>query len=277
MTGLDPLIRALDAAAIDGRTVDLWWRDDDLEAPSEALDHLLAALAPHGIVPALAAVSARLSGEAVAALGDSGAVMFSHGWTHTNHAPPAEKSSEFGPHRPIEDRLTDCRDARMRLSAIAGDRAVPCFVPPWNRIGDDLADRLAETGLRALSGFVGFGRAPQPAAVPRLDTHVDLIDWRGTRRPISVEGAAAAVATWVERRLAEDHDTGVDAPIGILSHHRVTDRAAWASWKPLWALLAAHPAARWLPPRQALSVVGVSREDVTGTGVAAERDRGRYT
>ena len=123
MTGFELLARALDAAGAAGHDVNLWWRDDDLEAPSEALDHLLAALAPHGIVPALAAIPARLVGEAVAALEGSDAVVFPHGWTHANHAPGAEKSSEFGPHRPITDRLTDCRDARLSLSVIAGDRA----------------------------------------------------------------------------------------------------------------------------------------------------------
>ena len=107
-----------------------------------------------------------------------------------------------------------------------------------------------------MSGFVGMGRTPRPASVPRLDTHVDLIDWRGTRAPISVDGAAAALAAWIERKLAKDDDTGVDGPIGILSHHRVTDRAAWASWVPLLALTAAHPAVRWLCPREALSMVG---------------------
>lgn len=274
MTGLDPLSRALDAAEAAGRVVTLWWRDDDLEAPSEALDWMLAALTPHGIAPALAAVSARVSAEAVAALDGNGVVLFPHGWSHADHAPMAEKSSEFGPHRPIETRLTECRDARLRLAVIAGDRALPCFVPPWNRIADDLAGRLHEAGMLALSGFVRLGRPPGPASVPRLDTHIDLIDWRGSRRPIGVEGAAAALCAWVEHRLAGKDDGGVDAPIGFLSHHRVTDRAAWASWSPMLALTAAHPAVCWLTPRAALSAVGTALPDAIELANVAGQSKG---
>lgn len=261
MTEFDSLSRALDAAEAAGRTVALWWRDDDLETPSHALDWMLETLAPHGIVPALAAVSARVSAEAVTALDGSEAALFPHGWSHANHAPTAEKSTEFGPHRPIEARLTECRDARLRLAVIAGDRALPCFVPPWNRIADDLAGRLHEAGMLALSGFVRLGRPPAGASVPRLDTHIDLIDWRGSRRPIGAEGTAAALCAWIEHRLTGQDDSGVDAPIGFLSHHRVTNRAAWASWNSLLALTAAHPAVCWLTPWAALSAVGTALPD----------------
>lgn len=252
--GVDQLRAALDRVAAAGGTVRLWWRDDDLERPGPALDTLLGTLGEHGIVPALAAIAGRVTPEAVAALAGGPARLFVHGWQHSNHAGPGGRKSEFGPERPAEARLAEIAEGRRRLDRLAGDRALPCFVPPWNRIGDDLLHRLGETGVTALSGFAAPGRTVPAAAVPRLDTHVDLIDWRGGREPLPGDAAAAALAARIRTPASgECHESPVDGPIGILSHHLVTGAAAWRAWRPLLALLAGHPAVRWLNPAEALT------------------------
>ena len=275
-SGLDRLCAGLDAVATAGGSVALWWRDDDLERPTPALAALLDALGEHGIAPALAAVGGRLVPEAVTALAGGPARLLVHGWLHADHSAPGSKKSELGPERPAEVRLAEVAEARRRLAALAGERALPCLVPPWNRIGDDLLARLPETGVTALSAFAAPGRIPPPAAVPRLDTHVDLIDWRGGRAPLSGEAAALALAAGVGIRApaaaeqtatAGHHETRVDGPIGILSHHLVTDAAAWRAWRPLLAALAAHPAVRWLDPAAALAAVG----GVPAVGTATRR------
>lgn len=260
---IDGLRATLDGIAAAGRTVGLWWRDDDLERPTPALDALLDALGGHGIAPALAAVAGRLTPEAVAALAGSSARLFVHGWLHADHAAPGARKSEFGPERPAQVRLAEVAQGRQRLAALAGDRALACFVPPWNRLGDDLLGRLGEAGIAALSGFAPWTRPAPAAAVPRLDAHVDLVDWRGTRLALPAEVAAAALEARLRPpRSGDPAESPVDGPIGILSHHLVTGAAAWREWRPLLVALCGHPAVRWLDPAAALAAVGA----VAGAG-----------
>ena len=250
------LLATLDAVGATGRTVALWWRDDDLERPSVRLDALLGAVAEHGIVPALAAVAGRMLPETLGALQASPAPLFVHGWRHADHAAAGAKKAEYGPERPLEVRLAEIAEGRRRLSALAGDRLVACFVPPWNRLGADLLGRLRETGMTALSGFAPWAGAPAPADVPRLDTHVDLIDWRNGRTALTAAAVAAALETRIRAAARPGcRESSMDGPIGILSHHLVTDPAAWRAWQPLWAATAGHPAVRWLDPRSALAAV----------------------
>lgn len=246
MTVLDTLSAYLDRRAGQGRPLALWWRDDDLETLSPELTLCLETLSEVGIAAAFAAIPSGLTPTAVEALESTGSVLFVHGWAHTNHASAEEKKCEFGTGRPVADRLAEIARSWERLRGIGGDRAVACFVPPWNRIGADLLPALADTGIVALSGFASPKRPAPPASVPRLDTHVDLIDWRGTGAPIPGETFAARII---------EHD-GVDGPVGILSHHRVTDRGAWTDWQPILRLLSAHPAVQWLSPGDALARVG---------------------
>src|SRR3546814_16352288 len=66
------------------------------------------------------------------------------------------------------------RDLSSRLF---GDRWLPVLVPPWNRIADAVAERLAELGSRGLSAFGGAGRTFP--GILRLGCRVDPVDWHG--------------------------------------------------------------------------------------------------
>jgi len=249
----DDLARALDEAGAAGRTVAFWWRDDDLETETAALAPFLDAVGGAGIDPARAAVPGGLDEGAVARVRTMPcARLLPHGWRHANHGGAEAKKSEYGPERPVEIRLDEIRRSWARLSTLAGDRALPIFVPPWNRVAADLADRLGETGLMALSTYRGRPGSDDG----RLDTHVDLIDWRNGRRPL----AAAQVVDLIVQRMA-----WVAGPIGLLSHHLVTPGAAWADWAPVWSLIAEHPAARWVSPEQALCMVAGDGADISDT------------
>lgn len=247
MSAPDILARYLDARGEADRPLEFWWRDDDLETPSPELSRCLEALGAYDIPAAFAAVPSGLTEAAVRGLEGSGSVLFVHGWSHTNHAPTGEKKAEFGADRPLADRLADVARGWDRLRMLGGGRATACFVPPWNRIGTDLLAHLHEAGITAVSAFASPKHPAPSASVPRLDTHIDLIDWRGTGGPIPA-------STLVDRLLTQD---GVDGPVGILSHHRVTDAGAWDAWRPVLAQLSRHPAVRWLSPGEALARVGV--------------------
>ena len=136
--------------------------------------------------------------------------------------------------------MEDVRAAHSRLLDLAGARYLPCFVPPWNRIGSDLIDHLPDVGISGLSTFqsrlVSGSPIPEKAGQPkrspaRLETHVDLIDWRSGKVPKHADTVARQLAALLEGQ------GGVRIePIGILSHHLVTDAPAWRSWTPLWSL-----------------------------------------
>lgn len=226
---MEALIRALDARAEAGRPARFWLRDDDAEVPGAALDRLigLAEGLPLtlAVIPAAtgAALASRLAGEA----GISVAV---HGWSHTNHAPPGEKSQELGAHRPPQVVLGELARGFARLSDLHGPRFVPLLVPPWNRIAPQVVEGLPALGFRALSVF----GPERPGPLPMVNTHVDVIDWRGTRggRP-----DAELVAEIVARMAV--------GPVGLLTHHRVHDAAVWSFLGRLLAVTRQHPGCRW--------------------------------
>jgi hypothetical protein len=231
--GWEALAQALDARAAAGRPAGLWLRDDDAVAPTAALDRLLAlaeglpltiAAIPAGATPALAARLAGVAGVRVAV----------HGWAHANHAGPGEKSQELGPHRPAGTVAAELAQGLARLRDLFGPQCLPLLVPPWNRISPGVAALLPGTGLAALSVF-----GPEtPGPVPQVNTHLDPIDWRGTRggRPGPVLAAELAA------RIAAGA-----AVTGILTHHLVHDAAVWDFLACLVAATRGHPGAAWLP------------------------------
>jgi predicted glycosyltransferase len=234
---LAPLRDALDRAGDDGRRVDLWWRDDDAVAATPALERLLA-LVP-GAPILIAAIPARVApslGQRLAGLRHVSLAV--HGLTHDNHAPSGAKAAEFGPHRPLP---VLCREAADAL-AIARDRLppgqiLPVFVPPWNRMADDLARDLPRLGYAGLSAAGG----PAIAGLSRADAGLDMIDWRGSR---SLRDPAALVGALVRQA-----GGGAQAPLGLLTHHLAHDEAIWDFLAELLPLLARHPAVRLRDPK----------------------------
>jgi len=230
----EALIRALDLRAAIGNPARLWLRDDDAIAPTAALDHLLS-LTEAAHIPVTLAVIPADSGAALAqhlraAPGVSVAV---HGWSHSNHAPASEKKQELGAHRPVAAVLAELSRGFNHLAALHGDQFTRALVPPWNRIAPQVVAGLPALGFKALSVF-----GPEAAAPLRvINTHVDVIDWRGTR-----SGRADAV---LMEEIAEAMLHG-DKPVGLLTHHLVQDAQVWGFLQRLFALTANHPGCRWV-------------------------------
>lgn len=249
MTSWPALKAEIDRWVEEGRTATFWWRDDDATHPTPELDRLLriagetAAPIALAVIPADAdnALAARLSSE-------DGVDVLQHGYAHGNHEPDDRPKSELGPAREPEDAMRELAEGWKRLSALFGGKALPVLVPPWNRIDPGLVERLPEIGLHGLSAFKP---RPKPAATEKLvrvNTHVDIIDWRGGRGFRGEASALAATLDHLERRRESTVDP--TEPTGILSHHLDHDEGCTAFLARLGALATGHPGAAWVSARE---------------------------
>lgn len=233
----EELARSQDA----GHQVCLWLRDDDAVSVTPALIRLAETCATNCAPYLVAVIPSRADHELAAFLASQPlAEVAPHGWTHQNRAMKGERKQEFPIHRPRSEILHELDLARTRIDGLFGNKFVPIYVPPWNRIAPEVAILLKDTGFRALSAL---GRRAMFAAfspVHELNTHLDIIDWRGSRGGRDLDALVAELAghiAWARQN---------DAPaIGILTHHLVHDEIAWRFVEELFAETAPHAAVRW--------------------------------
>ena len=224
-----------------GRQAAFWWRDDDAVAATPALDRLLAL--SQGVPLALAVVPGGAEASLASALkGHETVRVVQHGWRHRNHGGTAK--SELGPERPLRLRLDELEEGRDRLKAMFGARVLPLLVPPWNRIGEDLVALLPALGFRALSTYKPRRAALAAPGLAAINTHVDLVDWGGSRGFIGESAALALAADHLRARRLGLADAA--EPTGILTHHLVQDAATDAFLRRLLSLWREHRGARLL-------------------------------
>jgi hypothetical protein len=241
-----PLDVALDNLECQGGQARFWWRDDDAIEDTAALRRLVD-LARRFRVPILLAVVPARARPNLAALLDSTdtLVLAVHGFAHVNHAGPGEKKQELCGHRDTAVVLNELSLGRDRLADMFGDRLAPVLVPPWNRIAPEIAARLPDIGFEGLSAF-GPEEATGPVAgLKVVNTHLDPIDWHGSRS-LGDLGAMIGLAAAHIRRCAQDESRGA---FGILTHHLVHDDAIWTFVEALLTRTADHPGVRWSRPR----------------------------
>jgi hypothetical protein len=238
----------LDRWAEAGRRATLWWRDDDAAHATTALERLLTLRQRLDIPLALAAMPALIDDPAAKAIADdAGATVLQHGYAHHNHAMASERKAELSDSRDPNIVMDELVRGWQRLESLFGDRAVPVLVPPWNRIGYSLVPRLGNAGYCGLSTYGPRPRRLAGPGVVLVNTHIDLIDWRGHRSFVGDDNALElAVAHLTARRL---NNNGDDEPTGLLSHHLAHDEACWDFIATLAAATRAHPAADWLDAR----------------------------
>jgi hypothetical protein len=244
-----PLGRELAQWQENGRVASLWLRDDDAEAPTPALDSLLAITAAHGASVLVAVIPARTGVALAERLSREIHVEPAvHGVSHVSYAAAAEKKAELGTGRPIEAILAELAEARQRMATLFPTLS-GLLVPPWNRIAPAVARRIGEAGFAAISAF---GWKPIAADVRQLNTHVDLIDWKAQGRWRDYDEVSALLAGALQMS-RQSHGF---APVGVLSHHL---RRTVASDRVLDRLIretAAHPAVRWTSARALLKATG---------------------
>lgn len=221
-----PVGDALDRADQAGCAIGLWWRDDDAVAQTPDLERLLGLSSRYEAGIGLAVIPALIEPSLADRLRDGElAYALVHGWRHANHAPQGEKKAEFGAHRPVEVLACEAEDALRTARTALGSRLLPVFVPPWNRISPDLVRLLPELGYGAISTFRDRNRHVPVKDLLQINTHIDPIDWHGTRSVVEPGRVAAALAAAIDRRIAGVADP--NEPIGILTHHKVHDDAVW--------------------------------------------------
>ncbi len=239
------LVVELDRWEEAGRVAPLWWRDDDAATPTPQLDRLLALA---GEAPlALAVIPADAAGELAAAVDPFPHVkVLHHGWCHANRAadyPGGGKKSEYPAERHPVDVADELDEGRRRLALLFGPRALPVFVPPWNRFADRFVPLLAEAGIAALSRMAPRRGPKLPAGLAEIDVHVDVVDWHGTRGFVGAGVALGQLLAELRARRRGEADPA--SAVGILTHHLVMDAATADFIAELAALVDSHGAARW--------------------------------
>jgi hypothetical protein len=229
-----------------GMRAQLWLRDDDAVRPSPALDRLIDLAGKFDVPVALAIIPSRTGPELARRLDKARHIHpVIHGWSHANHAPPSEKKQELGPHRARDIVLGELSMGLARLSDLHGEHLVPMLVPPWNRIDPSLLDDLPALGFAGLSAF-GHKLASRPK-LPVVNTHIDIVD--------SHVGNACRdrgmLVTSLVKELAQSR-AGGGRPVGILSHHLVSDEEAFRFLRELFTEAAQSAVVRWRTPDEVL-------------------------
>ena len=247
-----PVRAELDLWLENGSEAKLWFRDDDAIEPSDALSQLTTVTGKNDVPLLLCVVPERTSADLSRGLDLHKHMSVAvHGFGHHNHAPPGEKAQELGAHRSVSIVVEELAKARAKLAGIYGDRLSGILVPPWNRIAPDVVAHLPELGFSGLSTFGAADEAVDVPGVTQLNTHLDIIDWKGTRGGRDPQWLARELA-----KLLQLSRCGTRAPIGVLAHHLVHDRLAWQFLEELFEVTVHHSAVRWHPADDLLDQAG---------------------
>jgi hypothetical protein len=246
----DRLAAELDRWAAAGRTATFWWRDDDAVAATPALDRLLAlrkalsvpltlAVIPEPAEPPLAD---RLAAE-------PDITVAQHGFAHRNHAPEGAPKRELGD-RALAEVTGELQDGWRRLASLF-PAARPVMVPPWNRIDGSVTAALPALGYRGLSTFAARVRREAQPGLVEANTHIDIVDWPGTRRFVGDGAAIGAAAAHLAARREGVPGIDRDEPTGLLTHHLAHDEPCWEFVNRFVARSQTHPAVRWIDADEA--------------------------
>jgi len=209
------------------KTVRFWWRDDDAEVSSPALDRLLALSAKTGVPVGLAVIPGHLESSLAARVNTANDIdVFVHGWIHKNHAPKGEPATEYPRSRHIDDVRAELARSLAVLHEAFPKKALPVFVPPWNRFPTEFEGLLVECGYEGLSAASG-NRSHIPGTTKLRRAHCDLniVVAPGAGCGADIKGAAL---------VAKNIRAGERGPFGVVTHHGLFDDATWQLCELFW-------------------------------------------
>ncbi len=231
----EELLRCSDA----GEVAPFWWRDDDAQSASTALDDVLEISARCRAPLSLAVVPDGLEVSLPERLtGLEHVQVLQHGFDHRNYAPADVRKMELGWHRPGEQITQQISIGFERLRALFGEQFVPVMVPPWNRIDERVIAQLQEIGFTGLSTLGPRNGLEQEAELKLVNVHVDIINWTQGRCFAGVSACEAQIVA----HLSAKREGCVDAnePTGIMSHHLVHDDGCRQFLADLFEYLGTH-------------------------------------
>lgn len=244
MTAWDRLAVELDAWATVGQVAEFWWRDDDAIDVTPALDRLLALRADLNLPLALAVIPANARPALATMLkGQNDIDILQHGYAHISHRPAGEKKAELGVDRDLWDIARELSDGRGRMLELFDSDWLDVMVPPWNRIDTPVANLLPGLGFHGLTTFNARAVTEEPGALTIVNTHVDIIDWVGTR---GYAGDEVVLTAAIDHLAAKR--TGAADPTeatGILTHHLAHDEACWGFIEKFGHLTASNSTVAW--------------------------------
>lgn len=246
----DGLEHEIDLWAASGRSVTLWWRDDDAVAGTPALARLLRLTERSGIPLALAVIPAGAEESLADAIADrQGVTVLQHGYAHANHAAPGMRAVECGGARPLDQVATELARGQEGLAALFGTRFLSVLVPPWNRIEPTLLPRLPRLGYLGLSTWRAREAVEAAPRLRQVNTHVDPVLWRKGRVFGGADRVTGALAAHLAARREGRADP--DEPTGLLTHHLVHDDAGWVFLEELAGRLSGRRGLRWIAAAEA--------------------------
>lgn len=226
-----------------GRQVEFWWRDDDAGRRTRPLERLLALASAASVPLALAVVPAHADAELFASL-PQGVEIVQHGVDHRDRSAPGEKKTEFTPSEPLRAALDRLIGGQATLAALgAGSVRPAALAPPWNRIAPRLIPHLRAVGFLGLSRFGPRTCIELAPGLTQVNTHVDLVAWRGDRGFVGEEEALRQAVVHLGAKRAGRAD--VFEPTGWLTHHACHDAAAWAFLERLFEATERIGGVRW--------------------------------
>lgn len=215
---MDELRAALTAAQAAKKSINIFFRDDDVDEDEETLWRLLDIFAVRRVPIVLGVIPARLTNEGITLLkqfSDTVEIV-QHGWQHVNHETTGRKC-EFGASRTFAEQFNDIARGKKCLDEAFGENWFPAFIPPWNRCTPDTHEALNQLSFRVLSTLRGKDLA-EDFRGQKIPVTLDIYEWRvGAKcKP------EAQILSELRQQITQDF------PIGIMLHHKVMTDEAFA-------------------------------------------------
>jgi peptidoglycan/xylan/chitin deacetylase (PgdA/CDA1 family) len=191
-----------------GKTVAVFFRDDDVDEDEASLRRLLSLFAAKNVPVILGVIPARLTTAGIALLQQfsASAELVQHGWQHVNHETTGRKC-EFGASRSFEEQLTDLARGQARMNEAFGAH----WFPAWNRCTDETYQALAQLDFQVLSKLRESNAPLTGFPFQEISVTLDLYRWKDGAQLKPIDELVPDLAQQMRQ----------DTPIGIMLHHKV--------------------------------------------------------
>ncbi len=235
----EELRQTLDQLRTTQRTVNIFFRDDDVDVDEETLWRLLKPFLFRGVPINLEIIPGTLTNSTAKLLREHQRSypklieLNQHGWMHTNHEIEGRKC-EFGVSRNFTQQFNDIANGKQKLDECFGDQWHPVFTPPWNRYTKDTLHALDELGFKVFSKDHS-NQQISDYGFTEISTTLDVYRWK----PQAAMKPPSTIVNELRLQIFELET------VGILLHHKVMDAAAFSFLDALLDELHRHPVVRF--------------------------------